>query len=157
MVIKEIQPMYNGILVTANAPKDKIGNIYVESKIGIEVYQTVVAIGSMVKEIKVGDVVMINPARYEVKKYDKNSIKKDIVGENPTQNYNFNMVSMNNTDYLMLYDSDVSFIIKDMDENVEPEIKHIDPVIGVPPKNAIEILNKEAAVKLIMPGTDLIV
>jgi soluble P-type ATPase len=81
-------------------------------KKGIKEYQTVVAVGTSVRNVKEGDVVCVNPDRYAVRKFADNSLKNDIM-ENVVTKYNFNVVTLNGTDYLMLDEADIEFIVED--------------------------------------------
>ena len=83
--IKKIKPMHNYIVVTMNCydRNYKTGGIIDSSKAGlIKEYQTVVEVGPMVRGIKAGDVVFINPQRYiEIKHHfkdaDANNVQQD--------------------------------------------------------------------------------
>lgn len=75
-------------------------------------YQTVVAVGSYVRDIKVGDLVCVDPRNYAVKKYKENSIKSDLM-ENEVVRYNFNTIDIDGVPHLMLRDTDVSFIVEE--------------------------------------------
>ena len=83
--LKEIKPMFNHIVVTTDCYDidHKTGGIIDSSKAGkIKEYQTVVAVGPMVRGIEVGDVIFINPHRYlEIKHHfseaDVNNVQKD--------------------------------------------------------------------------------
>ena len=80
--IKSVKPLFTSILTTGDKyEKDgtRGGIIMQEEKKGdVKLYQKVLAIGSSVRDIKVGDLVMINPINYVVRKYDKNSIQNDM-------------------------------------------------------------------------------
>ena len=71
--ITEIKPMFTGIVTTGDRYKeDQIENGLITAPAGsLKLNQVVVAVGSTVRDIKVGDQVMINPAGYAVRKYDK--------------------------------------------------------------------------------------
>ena len=118
MILKKIKPLYTRILTTmdmyvedqATSP----GGIIDVSKLkkGIKEYQTVVAVGTSVRNVKEGDVVCINPDRYAVRQYEKGSVKNDILTNQITK-YNFNVVSIDGTDYLMLDEADIEFIVEE--------------------------------------------
>lgn len=119
MNIKKIKPLYTRIVTTMDMyVEDQTlpGGLIDASKLkrGIKEYQTVVAVGTSVRNVKEGDVVCINPDRYAVRKFSENSIKNDIM-ENTVTRYNFNVVKMDNVDYLLLDESDVEFIVEDYD------------------------------------------
>ena len=118
MVIKKIKPLYTRIVTTMDTyVEEQIkspSGIIDTSKLkrGIKEYQKVVAIGTSVRNIKEGDLVCINPDRYAVRKFREDSIKNDIL-ENQVTKYNFNVVNIDGTDYLMLDETDVEFIIEE--------------------------------------------
>ena len=105
--------------------KDDMQNGVITAKKGdLKLYQRVVAVGSMIKEFKVGDLVMINAENYAKKKYSATSIQNDM-DNNPVIKYEFNWVTMENEkgeleDYLMLNDRDIlySFEGEEVDEPV---------------------------------------
>ena len=120
MTIKKIKPLYTRIVTTMDTYVEEqvtsTSGIIDTSKLkrGIKEYQKVVAVGTSVRNLKEGDVVCINPDRYAVRKFQEGSVKNDIL-ENQVTRYNFNVVNIDGTDYLMLDESDVEFIIEDYD------------------------------------------
>lgn len=87
---------------------------------GIKEYQTVLAIGSSVRDIKVGDVVCINPTRFAVKQHRAGSLKDGVIVDNPVVKYNFDVVEMNDKQCLLLQDRDIDFILEDYEEVPDP-------------------------------------
>lgn len=120
--IKKLKPMFNSIITTMDKyEKDVETNGIIDNKRqegSLKEYQTVLAVGTSVRDIKVGDVVMINPRNYAVRKYKENSIKNDIE-MNPVISYNFNIVELDDTDCLLLQDRDIDYIIEEY-EKIEP-------------------------------------
>lgn len=82
----------------------------------IKEYQTVVAVGTFVRDIKEGDLVLINPTRYAVKKHQEGSLRDGVITDNPVIAYNFNIVEIDGKQHLLLQDSDISYIITDYEE-----------------------------------------
>jgi co-chaperonin GroES (HSP10) len=116
--IKEIKPLFTNILVTGNKyEKDEKQNGLIIAKKGdLKLYQTVKAVGSMVRDVKVGDQVMINPANYLVRKFSKDSVQNDM-DNNPVLRYDFNWVTIddengNPQDCLLLNDRDVLYVFE---------------------------------------------
>lgn len=132
--IKKIKPMFTNIITTGDKfEKDFTqGGLIVAKKGDLKVWQKVIAIGSSVRDINVGDMVMINIANYAVRKYSKDSIQNDL-DNNPKLRYNFNWVTMDDEDgksmdCLLLNDRDVlySFVGEEKDEVITiPEKKVI--------------------------------
>jgi hypothetical protein len=123
--------MFNAIVTTMGMYTEdelKVGGIIDSSKIqmSIKEYQTVIAVGNTVKDIKVGDLVKINPERYKVRKYKEDSIKNDINTYNPVEQYQFKTVTIDNKQCLLLYDSDIQYIVEEFEEE-EPQSDIIVP------------------------------
>lgn len=118
--VKSIKPLFTGILTTANkyettSTKNGIIISAKQTEGHIKEYQTVVKVGSSVREIKPGDIVLINPSRYLRKKFDENSIRDDF-DKNPTIEINIPTVVINDKEYFLIEDRDVAYIIDDCEE-----------------------------------------
>ena len=115
--LKKIKPLFTKIVTTADKylEDNKVGAIVDSSKLAgtIKPYQTVIAIGSNSAGIKEGDIVMINPSRFAVKKYKEGSLKDGIIKENPIIEFRFPIITMEDGDRLLLDTSDIDFIIED--------------------------------------------
>lgn len=116
--ITKIKPTFNHILVTGDKfDKDMIQNgVIIAGKGDLKLWQTVVAIGTSVRDIKVGDKVMIIPDHFAVKKYNKNSIQNDL-DNNPVLTYNFPFETIDNEkgepeEYLYISDQDVRYVFE---------------------------------------------
>ena len=66
--VKKIRPMFTSLITTMDKYEQdvKIGGLIDTTKQqgGLKEYQKVLAIGSSVKDVKVGDIVCVNPARF---------------------------------------------------------------------------------------------
>ena len=96
--IKKFKPMFTSILVTGNKYTEDMYDDHglIENKMGdLKTYQTVLEVGSSVRDIKVGDQVMINVMHYVVMQYDPNSVKNDM-GMNKIKEFRFNWVTIEN-------------------------------------------------------------
>lgn len=121
LVIKKIQPMYTKILTTmCKYEEDEMtaGGLIDSTKTQgtLKEYQTVVAVGNSVRNVKVGDLVCVNPERYAVKKHEAGSLKDGVITDNPVIKYNFNIMELEGVPHLLLDENDVSFIITDYEE-----------------------------------------
>ena len=121
--VTKIQPIFNHVLVTADKfEKDMISNgVIIAGKGDLKLWQTVVAIGSTVRDIKVGDKVMIIPDHFAVKKYNKNSVQNDL-DNNPVLTYNFPFETIDDEkgepqEYLYISDNDVKYIFEGEEKN----------------------------------------
>ncbi len=116
--ITEIKPTYNHLLVTGDTfDKDMIqGGVIVAKKGDLKLWQKVVAIGPSVRDVKVGDMVMIIPDHFAVKKYNKNSVQNDL-DNNPILTYNFPFETIDDAkgnphDYLYIADNDIRYVFE---------------------------------------------
>lgn len=116
--IKKVKPMFNAIITTMNRYEDDDdSDTLIKNTSGsLKEYQTVVAVGGSVRDIKVGDVVQIDPSRYAQKQHKEDSLKNGIVSDNPVMSYNFKTVLIDGEQCLLLYDSDISYIIEEYEE-----------------------------------------
>lgn len=123
--IKKIKPVFTSIITTMDKYEEDtmVSGIIdpTKAKGALKEYQKIVAVGSLVREVKEGDLVCINPDNYAVKKHQAGSLKDGIVCDNPVINYKFNIVEMDNKNYLLLQDRDISYIIEDYEEVEEPK------------------------------------
>lgn len=128
MKVKKIKPLWTTIITTANKYSleelEKSGEIIDTTKTEhpLKEYQKVISVGSMVRNLNPGDIIMINPANYADRKYSRDSIKNDIEGMNPITSYNFPMVEIDGESYLRLQENDALYIIEEYEEG-EPDIK----------------------------------
>ena len=87
---------------------------------GLKEYQTVLAVGGSVRDIKVGDLVCVNPTRFAIKKHQEGSLKDGIITDNPVVTYNFDVVEMDENKCLLLQDRDIDFIIEEWEDIPDP-------------------------------------
>lgn len=118
MILKKIKPLFTSVVTTMDKYEDDvIVNGLVNQTAGtLKEYQRVVAIGSSVRDIKVGDMVSINPSRYAVRKYEDGSLKDGVISQNPVMSYNFHTIEMDHSEYLLLQDRDIDFVIEEWEE-----------------------------------------
>lgn len=124
VTIKKVKPMFNGIVTTLNRygndQKIKGTDLIDSTKVGaVKEYQTVVAVGPMVRGIEIGDVVFINPKRYAVMKHKAGSLQDGVIKDNPVVGYNFDILEIDGVEHLYIQDSDVKFVaeIEEFEEN----------------------------------------
>ena len=116
--IKQIKPLFTNILTTGDKYEEdeRQNGLIIAKKGDLKLYQTVLSVGSMVRDIKIGDKVMINPKNYAVKRYDPNSVKEDM-GMNSTIGFNMPWVTIDDTEgnpqeCLLLVDRDIEFVFE---------------------------------------------
>lgn len=124
-----IKPMFNKIVTTMDCYENDqvVGGVIDTNKTkgSLKEYQTVVAVGSTVRDINVGDVVAINPTRYAVMQHKEGSMKNGIIQDNMRVGYKFNTITINGKEHLMLYDQDIDFVIlesEDVEDSTGPAI-----------------------------------
>ena len=122
--VKKIKPMFTALITTMDKyEKDvKIGGLIdtTRQQGGLKEYQKVLAVGNSVRDIKVGDIVCVNPARFAVRKHQAGSLKDGVVTDNPVTTYNFDVVEMDGKQCLLLQDRDIDFIIEEYEEVPDP-------------------------------------
>ena len=112
--IKNIKPVFNSIVTTGEKYEEDMYDEHglIEYKMGdLKTYQRVVAVGSTVRDIQVGDMVMLNMMNYAIKKYDPNSLKEDM-GMNKTIQYAFNWLTVDGQECMLFNDRDVLFVFE---------------------------------------------
>lgn len=121
--VKDIRPVYTRLITTANKYEETQmnGNLIDVNKMEgrYKEYQTVVRVGSAVREVKEGDVVLIDPSRYMKRKFSDNSLREDFV-ENPIVEINIPTVTMNDEDFFMIEERDIAYVIADSEEVPDP-------------------------------------
>lgn len=126
--VKDIRPVYTRLITTANRYEETQTNgvlIDVKKMEGrYKEYQTVVRVGSSVREVKEGDIVLIDPSRYMKRKFDDNSLRNDFV-DNPIIEINIPTVQMNDEDYFMIEERDITYVITDSEEVPDPVSKTV--------------------------------
>lgn len=121
--IKKVIPTFDNLLVTLNKyPLDlkTRGGIIDNSRAGaVKEYQTVVAVGPMVRDIKVGDIVYINPKRYAVMEHKKGTLQDGVIKDNPIVGYKFDIIEVDGVEHMFIQYGDVKFVaeIEEFEEN----------------------------------------
>lgn len=98
--IKKLHPVATRMLVTGDVYTEDMYNDsgIIENKKGdMKEYQSVLEVGPMVRDLKVGDKIMLNMLHFAVMQYDPNSIKNDI-GMQKLKGYQFPKVEITNAD-----------------------------------------------------------
>jgi hypothetical protein len=117
--LKKIKPMFTALVTTMDTYTDSElmlpGGLIDTSKKRTQVkeFQTVIAIGNTVRDIRVGDVVCIDPSRYAVMKHKEGSLKDGIITDNPVMTYRFDVINLDGKDCLLLQNNDIKYIVKE--------------------------------------------
>ena len=133
--IKSIKPMFDSLVTTMNKYEDDgfKNGVIVKQAGSLKEYQTVIAVGPAVRNIEVGDKVMINPSRYAKMKHNEGSLKNGIVADNPIIGYEFRTVTINDEECLYLQSQDIMYSF----EGEEVEDKKDNKVNLIMPNNKI--------------------
>ena len=135
--IKDIRPVYTRLLTTAERYQEDQSNGVLLDANKLEgrykEYQKVVRVGSSVREVSVGDTVLIDPSRYMKRKFSDNSLRNDFV-DNPIVEIDIPTVTMNGIDYFMIEERDIAYVIQDYEELPDPKPN---PIIMPKPKKVI--------------------
>lgn len=111
--------MFNRVLTTCDLYTEDLmtDGIIDSTKVegAIKEYQTVIACGPTVKCVKPGDVVVINPTRYQVMKHKEGTLNDGVIQDNAVISYNFPIMAINDAPCLYIYDSDIEFVIKEFE------------------------------------------
>ena len=123
--IKKIKHMFNALITTMDKYEEDVrtsGGLLDVNKQqgGLKEYQTVIAVGTTVRDIKVGDLVCINPTRFAVKQHREGTLKDGVISDNPVIKYNFDIIEIDGKQCLLLQDRDIDFIIEEYEEVPDP-------------------------------------
>jgi uncharacterized protein YeeX (DUF496 family) len=116
--IKKIKPQFTTVITTLDVYGDNLikDGIVVAPKGALKLYQRVIAVGPNVREIKEGDLVLLNLQNYIKRKWKENSIKEDIENMEESYVYDFPKILIDGQVYAKLQDRDIDGIIEDYEE-----------------------------------------
>lgn len=127
IIEKKIKPMFTALVTTCDKEKDifiKGTQLIDSTKVqqdSVSPYQRVIAVGTTVRDIKVGDVIKINPIRFAVKKHQPGSLKDGVITDNMITGYEFPAIDLNGVPHLLLQDRDVEYIVEEWTEVKQEE------------------------------------
>ena len=120
MKVKKVKPLFDHIITTMDRytiSQDSLtGVIDVKTaNNAVKEYQTVVEVGPAVKDIKVGDIVCINPRNYARPTHNKkwSGLSEDNIKDQVIVKYDFPVITISDEDYMLLYERDIDFIVED--------------------------------------------
>ena len=132
--IKSARPMYTGLFVTSDEYTDKdfeSGIVMYGDTGSVKPYQKVFKVGPFVKNVKEGDMVKINFARYVRRKYNDDDLRSEMPTKNDVQLF-IPPVEINGVKYYHIDENDVVMIIDDWEEVDTPKIEIMTPKIIMP-------------------------
>lgn len=122
MNVKKVKPLFNHIVTTMDRytiEQDSLtGVIDVKTaNNAVKEYQTVIAVGPMAKDLKEGDIVCINPKNYARPTHRNkwSGLSEEQPKDEVIVKYDFPVITMDGSDYMLLTDNDIDFIVEDWD------------------------------------------
>lgn len=111
--IKSISPMFNRIVTSMDVYKEDLfeKNILVKPKGTVRELQKVIAVGSTVRNIRVGDYVHIDFTRYQIISHSDNSLARVVKEDKVSVGYKLNILKLDGVPHLLLYDQDIDYKI----------------------------------------------
>ena len=129
MIPRKIRPTVNHIVTTMDRYEDDDEKLIVDIKESLGVVkdiQKVVAVGPLVRDIKVGDYVRICPDRYIKVKH---SLAEELNDKEMQVSINFPIVDLEDGRYLFLYESDVDYVIEEFAPEKTEKLLYEAPMI----------------------------
>ena len=116
--INEIKPLFTTIITTLDVyEEDLIENGVLKAPQGsLRMYQKVLAVGSSVRDVKVGDIVLLNFKDYIVRKFKENSIKEDISAQEDEYVYDIPRLMIGGKICGKFQDRDVEGVVTEFEE-----------------------------------------
>lgn len=114
--IKKIKLTSNYVLTTKDTYNNETYNGVAIPNGTLKEYQKVIEVGPMVRTIKIGDLVSINPKRYAVTKYKENDLKGNIENMQKVISYNIPEIEINHKKHLLITDQDIEFVVEEYEE-----------------------------------------
>lgn len=134
--VKKITPMFNRIVTTAwksMENKSSAGLIIPDRlKGGYSEYQRVVAVGSMVHNLKEGDIVCIDPSAYgrPVHRERIDSVR-GLSDDTVQMEYHIPMIEVDGKDCMFISDRDIAYRVDDYDGSPDDSLLIVTPPLIV--------------------------
>lgn len=118
IIVKKLKPQYTTVIVTMDTYEDNvvIDGIIAAPKGTLKMYQRVVSVGSSVRNIKEGDLVLLNLQNYIVRKFDENDIKDGMDKLKDKIVYEFPKIFIDGQLYAKLQERDIEGVIEEYEE-----------------------------------------
>lgn len=118
--IKAVRPLFTGVVTTANRlseNKTTEGGLLLTNKLAgtLNPFQIVVSVGDMVKDVKPGDIVMINFKRYAKAKHVPGGIEDNVQSDNMSIVYEIPHIDIDGKEHLFLQSNDIEYVVTDYD------------------------------------------
>lgn len=118
IVIKKLKPQFTTVITTLDSYEEDlvVDGIIVAPKGTLKLYQKVISVGDSVRNVKAGDLVLLNLTNYIVRKYRDNSIKEDLEKMEDVLSYEFPKIFIDGQIRGKFQDRDIEGIIEDFEE-----------------------------------------
>ena len=129
MIPRKIRPTTNHIVTTMDKYEEDDSKLVLDVKelAGVvKDIQKVVAVGPLVRDVKVGDYVRICPDRYIKVKH---SLAEELNEKEMQVSINFPIVDLEDGRYLFLYESDVDYVIEEFAPETTEKVLYTPPTI----------------------------
>lgn len=129
MIARKIRPTVNHIVTTMDRYEEDDSKILIDAKelAGVvKEIQKVIAVGPLVRDIKVGDYVRICPDRYIKVKH---TLAEELDDKEMQISINFPVVDLEDGRYLFLYESDVDYVIEEFAPEKPQKLLYEPPTI----------------------------
>lgn len=116
--IKKVRPLFTGVVTTAQKYVGEVttdaGIILANKMEGqLNIFQSVVAVGSTVTGLKPGDVVCVNYKRYLKAKHVPGIIEDNVQSDNLEATYEIPSIEINGQQFLLLQNNDIEFVVEE--------------------------------------------
>lgn len=120
--VKAVRPLFTGVITTAKKfvgdQATKKGSVIVDTRKmdgTLNYYQTVVSVGSTVRDLKEGDIVKINFSRYAKAKHTPGAIDEaqNKQFDNLGWDYEIPIIIIEDIEYLFIQDRDIEYVVTD--------------------------------------------
>jgi len=120
--IKKVRPLFTGVITTAKTyvgdQHAKVGSVIIDTRKmdgSLNPYQTVIAVGTTVRDIKEGDVVKINTKRYQVVEHVPGAVDEEQNKQTTSMAWNVEvpMIVINDQQYLFLQNNDIEYVVEE--------------------------------------------
>ena len=121
-VIKKVRPLFTGVIVTAKKyvgeQTAKKGGLIIDTRKmdgSLNPYQTVISVGSTVRDVKEGDIVKINFSRYAIAQHRPGKIDaaENLQKDDVNWAYEIPKIVIEDVDYLFIQDRDIEYVVED--------------------------------------------
>ena len=120
--IKKVRPLFTGVITTAKKyvgeQAAKKGSLIIDTRKldgSLNPYQTVISVGSTVRDVKEGDIVKINFSRYAIAQHRPGKVDaaENLQTDDVNWAYEIPKIVIEDVDYLFIQDRDIEYIVED--------------------------------------------